>query len=38
MLTALQPFLILVMGGLLLLVTLSIFLPILSIYNNLGGG
>jgi type IV pilus assembly protein PilC len=38
MLTALQPFLILVMGALLLLVTLSIFLPILSIYNNLGGG
>jgi type II secretory pathway component PulF len=38
MLTALQPFLILVMGALLLVVTLSIFLPILSIYNNLGGG
>jgi type II secretory pathway component PulF len=38
MLTALQPLLILVMGALLLMVTLSIFLPILSIYNNLGNG
>jgi len=37
MLTALQPILILVMGILLLVITMSIFLPILSIYDNLGG-
>lgn len=37
MLTALQPLLIVGLGGLLLLVVLSIFLPILNIYNNLGG-
>jgi type IV pilus assembly protein PilC len=36
MLTALQPLLIIVMGGLLLVIMMSIFLPILSIYNNLG--
>lgn len=36
MLSALQPILILIMGGLLLVITMSIFLPILSIYNSMG--
>lgn len=36
MLSALQPLLIILLGGLLLIVALSIFLPILAIYQNIG--
>lgn len=38
MLTALQPVLVVVLGGLILIVALSIVLPIVMIYENLGGG
>lgn len=36
MLTALQPILVVVMGGLIVIIALSIFLPILTIYQSLG--
>mgnify|MGYP001111152922 CR=1 FL=1 len=36
MLTALQPALVVIMGGLIVIIALSIFLPILTIYQSLG--
>ena len=36
MLTALQPMLVVLMGGLIVIIALSIFLPILTIYQSLG--